>query len=65
MNLRDWEDLWKALAIGGVANLFAFFIIFFVLTTNNSLVVWILIAIETGCYLGIVLVRRHIQQLLR
>ncbi|NAL78070.1 hypothetical protein DYY65_07460 [Nitrososphaera sp. AFS] len=65
MDLRAWEDLWKALAIVGIANLFAFFVIFFVLTSDNSLVVWILIVIETGCYVSIVLVRRHIQQLLR
>jgi hypothetical protein len=65
MDLRSWEDLWKTLAIIGVANLFVFFTIVFVLTLNYSLLIWVLIAIESACYLGILFVRRHIRQLLR
>lgn len=65
MDLRGWESLWKTLATIGIANLFLFFIVVFVFTINNSALVWIMIAVESGCYLGVLIVRRHIRQLLR
>jgi hypothetical protein len=65
MDLRGWESLWKVLATIGVGNLLLFFIIVFVFTIENSILVWILIAVESGCYLGVLIVRRHIRQLLR
>ena len=65
MDLRSWESLWKVLITIGVGNLYLFFIIVFLFTINNSILVWILIAIESGCYLGVLIVRRHIRQLLR
>jgi hypothetical protein len=65
MDLRSWESLWKVLVTIGVGNLFLFFIIVFVFTINNSILVWILIAIESGCYLDNLIVRRRIRQLLR
>jgi hypothetical protein len=65
MDLRGWEELWKTLAIIGVTTIFVFFIIVFVLAIGYPLVIGILIAVESLCYLGIVFVRRHIRQLLR
>jgi hypothetical protein len=65
MDLQRWEFLWKILATIGVANLLLFFIIVFVLVIDNSLMIWILIGIESACYLGVLIVRRHIHQLLR
>jgi hypothetical protein len=65
MDLCSWESLWKVLVTIGVGNLFLFFIIVFVFTINNSMLIWILIAIESACYLGILIVRRRIRQLLR
>ena len=65
MDLRRWESLWKVFATIGIANLFLFFVILLVYTLDNSTLLWILIAIETTCYLGVLIVRRHIRQLLR
>jgi hypothetical protein len=65
MDLQGWESLWKILATIGVANILLFFIIVFVLAIGNSIIIWILIAIESACYLGVLIVRRHIRQLLR
>jgi hypothetical protein len=65
MDLRGWESLWKTLATIGVANLFLFFIIVFVFGLGNRTLIWILIGIESACYLGALIVRRHIRQLLR
>ena len=65
MDLRGWESLWKTLATVGVGNLFLFFVIVFVFSINNSILIWILIAVESACYLGVLIVRRHIRQLLR
>ena len=64
MDLRGWESLWKIFATIGIANLL-FFVIVFVDEIYNSLFIWILIAIESACYLGVFIVRRHIRQLLR
>jgi hypothetical protein len=63
MDLRGWEYLWKILATIGVANLFFFVIIVLVFAIDNRIVIWILIVIESACYLGILFVRRHIRQL--
>lgn len=65
MELRGWESLWKILATVGVGNLFLFFVIVFVFTAYNAVLVWILIGVEVICYLGVLIVRRHIRQLLR
>jgi hypothetical protein len=65
MDLGSWESLWKVLVAIGVGNIFLFFIIVFEFTINNSILVWILIGIESGCYLGVLIVRRRIRQLLR
>jgi len=65
MDLRGWEELWKSIAIIGVVTIFVFFIIVLVLAIDYPLLIWILIAVESSCYLGIVFVRRHIRQLLR
>ena len=65
MDLRGWECLWKTFATIGVANLLLFFIILFVFETDSAILIWILIAIEPACYLGVLIVRRHIRQLLR
>jgi hypothetical protein len=65
MDERGWESLWKVFAIIGIANLFFFFIILSASTLDNSTILWILIAIESTCYLGVLIVRRHIRQLLR
>ena len=65
MDLRRWESLWKTLLTIGVANLLFFFIIVFVFAIGNSIVILIFIAIESACYLGVLIVRRHICQLLR
>jgi len=65
MDIQGWESLWKTLATIGIANLLLFFIVIFVQTITNSLLIWILIAIESACYLGILIVRRRIRQLLR
>ena len=65
MDLGSWESLWKVLVAIGVGNIFLFFIIVFVFTISNSIFVWILIGIESGCYLDVLIVRRHIRQLLR
>jgi hypothetical protein len=65
MDLRGWESLWKVFATIGIANLFFFFIILFVYTLDNSILLWILVAVESTCYLGVLIVRRHIRQLLR
>ena len=65
MDLRGWEYLWKILATIGVANLFLFVIIVFVFAIDNRIVIWILIVIESACYLGILFVRRRIRQLQR
>jgi len=65
MDLRRWESLWKVFATIGIANLLLFVVIVFVNEIYNSILLWILIAIETSCYLGVVIVRRHIRQLLR
>lgn len=65
MDLKAWEELWKTLAIIGVATIFVFFIIVFVLALEYPFPIWILIALESACYLGIIFVRRHIRQLLR
>lgn len=65
MRLLGWEYLWKTLATIGVANLFLFIIIVFVFAIDNRILIWVLIAIESACYLGILIVRRHIRQLLR
>jgi hypothetical protein len=65
MDLRGWESLWKVLATIGVANLLLFFIIVYVLAMGNSILIWILIGIESACFLGVLIVRRHIHQLLR
>jgi positive regulator of sigma E activity len=64
MDIRGWESLWKVSAIIGIANLFFFFVILFASTLDNSTILWILIAIESTCYLGVLIVRRHIRQLL-
>src|SRR5919202_5688756 len=50
MDLQGWEFLWKILATIGVANILLFFIIVFVLAIGNSIIIWILIAIESACY---------------
>jgi hypothetical protein len=63
MDIRGWESLWKVFAIIGIANLFFFFVILFVCMLNNTTILWILIAIESTCYLGVLIVRRHIRQL--
>jgi len=65
MDLRRWESLWKVIATIGIANLLLFVVIVFVNEIYNSILLWILIAIETSCYLGVLIVRRHIRQLLR
>lgn len=65
MDIRGWESLWKVFAIIGIANLFFFFVILFASTLDNSTILWTLIAIESTCYLGVLIVRRHIRQLLR
>jgi hypothetical protein len=65
MDLRGWESLWKVFATIGIANLFLFFVIVFVYAIDISILLWILITIESTCYLGILIVRRHIRQLLR
>jgi hypothetical protein len=65
MDLRGWESLWKVFATIGIANLLLFVIIVFVNEIYNSILLWILIAIESACYLGVLIVRRHISQLLR
>jgi len=65
MDIRRWESLWKIFATIGIANLFFFFVILFVYTLDNSILLWILIAVETICYVGVLIVRRHIRQLLR
>ena len=65
MDLRGWESLWKTLVTIGVANLLFFFIIVFVFVIGNPIVILIFIAIESACYLGVLIVRRHIRQLLR
>ena len=65
MDLRGWESLWKIFATIGIANLLLFVVIVFVNEVYNSILIWILIAIETTCYLGVLIVRRHIRQLLR
>ena len=58
MDIRRWESLWKArFATIGIANLFFFFVILFVYTLDNSTLLWILIAIESTCYLGVLIVR--------
>ena len=64
-DLRGWESLWKTFATVGVANLFLFCIIVFVFAIDNPILIWILIAIESASYLGVLIVRRHIRQLLR
>jgi len=53
MDIRGWESLWKVFAIIGIANLFFFFVILFASTLDNSTILWILIAIESTCYLGV------------
>ena len=65
MDIRGWESLWKVFAIIGIANLFSFFVILVEPSLDNSTILWILIAIESTCYLGVWIVRRHIRQLLR
>ena len=65
MDLRRWESLWKVFATIGIANLLLFVVIVFVNEIYNSILLWILIAIESTCYLGVLIVRRHIRQLLR
>jgi hypothetical protein len=65
MDLKAWEGLWKTLAIIGIATIFIFFIIVFVLAIDYPLLIWILIALESACYLGIIFVRRHTRRLLR
>jgi hypothetical protein len=65
MDLRGWESLWKMFATIGIANLLLFVVIVFVNEVYNSILIWILIAIESACYLGVFIVRRHIRQLLR
>jgi hypothetical protein len=65
MDIRGWESLWKVFVIIGIANLFFFFVILFASTLDNSTILWILIAIQSTCYLGVLIVRRHIRQLLR
>jgi hypothetical protein len=65
MDLRGWESLWKTLLTIGVANLLFFFIIVFVFVIGNPIVILIFIAIESACYLGVLIVRRHIRQLMR
>lgn len=53
MDLRSREGLWKTLAIR-VANLFVFYILVFVMMIDYTLPIWILIVIESTCYLVIV-----------
>jgi hypothetical protein len=65
MDLRGWEYLWKVLATVGVANLFLFVVIVFVSGIDNRILIWILVAIESACYLGVLIARRRIRQLLR
>ena len=65
MDLRGSESLWKTLATIGIGNLFLFFIIVFVFGLGNRTLIWILIGIESACYFGALIVRRHIRQLLR
>jgi hypothetical protein len=65
MDIRGWESLWKVFVIIGIANLIFFFVILFASTLDNSTILWILIAIQSTCYLGVLIVRRHIRQLLR
>ena len=65
MDLRGWEALWKVFATIGIANLLLFVVIVFVNEIYNSILLWILIAIESTCYLGVLIGRRHIRQLLR
>jgi len=42
----------------GVANLFFFVIIVLVFAIDSRIVIWILIVVESACYLGILFVRR-------
>jgi len=66
MDLRSWELLWKALATIGLANIVIFFmIIFFINIPHPSYIIWVFAGIESACYIGVVLVRRHIVKLLR
>ena len=55
MDIRGWKSLWKVFATIGIANLFFFFVILFVYTLDNSTLLWILIAIESTCYLGVLI----------
>jgi hypothetical protein len=66
MDLKSWEALWKVLATIGLANIVIFFmIIFFLNISHSSYLIWVFTGIESACYLGVVLVRRHIVKLLR
>jgi hypothetical protein len=66
MILRSWEYLWKALATIGLANIVIFLmIIFFTNMPHSSYLIWVFTGIESACYIGVVLVRRHIVKLLR
>jgi hypothetical protein len=66
MNLRFWEYLWKGLATIGLANIVIFSLILFAINTSHaSFLIWIFIGVESACYIGVVLVRRHIAELLR
>ena len=66
MNLRFWEYLWKGLAMIGLANIVIFLLILFVNNMSHPhFLIWIFTALESACYIGVVLVRRHIAELLR
>ena len=66
MNLRFSEHLWKGLATIGLANIVIFLLILFVTNISHTpFLIWIFIAIESACYIGVVIVRRHITELLR
>ena len=65
MDLRGWEYLWKIFATIGIVNLFLFVIIVSVFAIDSRILIWILIAIESASYLGILIVRRRIRQLQR
>lgn len=66
MNLRFWEYLWKVPATIGLANIVILLLILFVTNISHTpFLIWIFIAIESACYICVVLVRRHISALLR
>lgn len=55
----------KSLLLLGLQIFFFFVIIVLVFAIDNRIVIWILIVIESACYLGILFVRRRIRQLQR